>query len=105
MCIICFNDCVYRRDDFQIAFAQIGDLWSIMPDKVNMLALTGAIHQLHCCCVESLDKIQRSILSHTAQIQQSVIVILYSSKMFVLNLNYLYFRVPWTVQTRLSFKQ
>jgi len=33
---------------------------------------------LHCCCVESLDRIQRSVLSHTAQIQQSIGVTLYS---------------------------
>jgi len=29
------------QDEFQIAFAQIGELRSIIPDDVNVVALTG----------------------------------------------------------------
>ena len=32
---------IYRGDDFRVAFSQIGDLRSIIPEKVNVLALTG----------------------------------------------------------------
>ena len=36
-----FIQLVYRGDDFRLTFAQIGDLRSIIPENVHVLALTG----------------------------------------------------------------
>jgi len=41
--MVCLDVCTYRGDEFQIAFTQIGDLRSIIPDEVNVLALTGTV--------------------------------------------------------------
>jgi len=51
---MCFDGFIYRGDEFQIAFAQIIDL-SIVPDDVNVVALTGtATPQIYSSVVRRL---------------------------------------------------